>query len=138
MAFIKFVNKKKPVEAQAEKLNNHHIKITGCAINTSGFLYYQDDALKRLYSDCSDYITLYHDLGDCFILSNDGSVYPDPAETAPKPEPTLREIVDEMGEELTNSQIAICENYEKGVEVSEELTNTQLAITELYEMTLGG
>lgn len=138
MAYIKFTNKQKPVEAQAEKLNKHHIKITGCNVNTSGFLYYQDESMKRLYGDFSDYTTLYDDLGDCFILSNDGSVKPEPPTPEPTPEPTLREVVEEMAEELTNTQIAMTENYEQGIAMAEELTNTQLAVTELYEMILGG
>ena len=49
MAFIKFNNRTSPVEAQAKKLNNHRIQIIGCAVNTSGFLYYQDKEMKRLY-----------------------------------------------------------------------------------------
>ncbi len=138
MAFIKFLNMKKPVEAQAEKLNKHHIKITGCSANTSGFLYYQDEAMKRLYSDCSDYTTLYHDSGDYFVLSNDGSVYPEPPIPEPIPEPDLRDVVEEVSTELTNTQIAMCENYEQGIMLEEELTNTQIAITEIYEMLLGG
>ena len=138
MAFIKFSNRKKPVEAQAEKLNKHHIKITGCSVNTSGFLYYQDESMKRLYCDCSDFTTLYHDSGDYFILSNDGSVYPDPPIPEPTPQPDLREMVEKISNDLTDTQIAITESYEQGVAISEELTNTQVAVTELYEMILGG
>ena len=134
MGYILFNNKKKPVKAQAKKLNSHQIEITGCAINTSGFLYYQDAEMKRKYGEYDDFITLYQELDESFILSNDGSVHPEPPEPEPQPEPTLREIVNEMNEELTNSQIAICENYEKNIEVVEELTNTQLALCEVYEM----
>lgn len=138
MGFIIFANMKRPVEAQVQKLNNHHVKITGCAINTSGFLYYQDAAMKRLYCDCSNFTTLYHDSGDYFILSNDGSVYPEPPIPEPTPEPDLREMVEKINNNLTNIQIEVAKNYEQGIDISEELTNTQLAITELYEMILGG
>ena len=93
MAFIKFKNKKSPVEAQAKKLDNHRIEISGCAINTSGFLYYQDKEMKRLYGDYSDYTTLYQELYDGYILSNNGSVYPEPEEPDEPYEPTLKDEV---------------------------------------------
>lgn len=91
MAFIKFTNKKKPVEAQAKKLNNNLIEIAGCEVNTSGFLYYQDEAMKRLYGDYTDFTTLYQEKDETYILSNNGSVYPDTPE--PEPEPTLKDEV---------------------------------------------
>ena len=138
MGYILFKNKKKPVEAQAKKLNNNQIEITGCAVNTSGFSYYQDAEMKRKYGDYPDFKTLYRELDESYILSNNGSTYPDEPEPEPQPEPSLREIVDGMGEELTNTQIALTENYEQGMTIAEELTNTQIAVTELYEMMLGG
>lgn len=90
MAFIKFKNNKSPVEAQAKKLDNHKVEISGCAINTSGFLYYQDKEMKRLYGDYSDFTTLYRELDESFVLSDNGSVYPEPVEPA---EPTLKDEV---------------------------------------------
>lgn len=93
MGYILFNDKKKPVEAQAEKLNNNQIEITGCEINTSGFSYYQDAEMKRKYGSFNDYKTLYRDLGDSYILSNNGSVYPEPSTPEPS-EPTLKEEVD--------------------------------------------
>ena len=93
MGYILFNDKKKPVEAQAKKLNNNQIEITGCAVNTSGFSYYQDADMKRKYGDFNDFKTLYRDLGDSYILSNNGSVYPEPSTPEPS-EPTLKEEVD--------------------------------------------
>lgn len=133
MAFIKFNNKKSPVEAQAKKLNNHRIQITGCAVNTSGFLYYQDKEMKKLYGDYSDFTVLYQELEEGFILSDN-----EPDDPVPEPEPSLREVVENIEEELTNTQLAITENFEQGIIVQEELTNAQVAITELYELILGG
>ena len=138
MAFIKFKNKKSPVEAQAKKLDNHKVEISGCAINTSGFLYYQDKEMKRLYGDYSGFTTLYRELDESFILSDNGSVYPEPVEPEPEPEPLLREVVEDLEEELTNTQLAMTENFESGIVIQEELTNAQVAITELYELILGG
>ena len=91
MAFIKFNNKKSPVEAQAKKLDNHRIEITGCAVNTSGFLYYQDKEMRRLYGDYSEFTILYQELDEGFILSD--VVYPEPVEPEPSEEPTLKEEV---------------------------------------------
>ena len=136
MAFIKFKNKKSLVEAQAKKLDNHRIEISGCAINTSGFLYYQDKEMKRLYGDYSDFTTLYQEVDEGFILSDNGSVYPEPVE--PEPEPLLRDVVENMEVELTDMQLAMTENFEQGIVMQEELTNAQVAITELYELILGG
>jgi hypothetical protein len=137
MGYILFNNKKKPVEAQAKKLNRNQIEITGCEINTSGFSYYQDAEMKRKYGDFNDFKTLYREMDESYILSNNGSVYPVEPEPEPQEQP-VREMVEEISEELTNTQIAMCENYEQGVILAEELTNTQMAVTELYEMMLGG
>ena len=136
MAFIKFNNKTSPVEAQAKKLNPHRIEITGCAVNKSGFLYYQDKEMTILYGDYSDFTTLYQELDEGYILSDDGSVYPEPVE--PEQEPLLRDVVENMGIELTDMQLAMTENFEQGLVMQEELTNAQVAITELYELILGG
>lgn len=94
MAYILFKNKKKPVEAQAKKLNKNQIEIAGCAVNTSGFSYYQDAEMKRLYGDYSDFTTLYRKMEESYILSNNGSVYPDEPEPEPSPEPTLKDEVE--------------------------------------------
>lgn len=56
----------------------------------------------------------------------------------PDPEPPLREVVENIEEELTNTQLAMTENFEQGIAMQEELTNAQIAITELYEIILGG
>ena len=115
MAFIKFKNKKSPVEAQAKKLDNHRIEISGCAINTSGFLYYQDKEMKRLYGDYSDFTTLYQELDEGYILSDNGSVYPEPVEPEPS-EPTLKdevEILKAAVNELQNDMQSINSAMEK-------------------------
>ena len=83
------------MEAQAKKLDNHKIEISGCAVNTSGFLYYQDKEMKRLYGDYSGFTTLYQQLDESFILSDNGSVHPEPVEPEPF-EPTLKEEVESL------------------------------------------
>lgn len=103
MAFIKFNNRTRPVEAQAKKINSNRIEIIGCAVNTSGFLYFQDKEMKRLYGDYSDFTTLYQKLDEGYILSNDGSVHPEPQEPESS-EPTLKEEVDSLKEAVNKLQ----------------------------------
>lgn len=38
--------------------------------------------------------------------------------------------------ELTDTQLALCEQYEENLRLQEEVTNTQLALCELYEASL--
>lgn len=92
MGYILFNDKTKPVEAQAKKLNRNQIEITGCDINTSGFSYYQDESMKHKYGDFNDFKTLYRELDESYILSNNGSKYPEPSDPEPS-EPTLKEKV---------------------------------------------
>jgi len=104
MGYILFNDKKKPVEAQAKKLNNNQIEITGCAVDTSGFSYYQDAEIKRKYGDYSDFKTLYRKLDESYILSNNGSVYPDEPEPEPEPEPSLKDEVEILKEAVSGLQ----------------------------------
>lgn len=39
-----------------------------------------------------------------------------------------------LDEELTSTQIALCESYEQNLSLEEALTNAQLVLCELYEM----
>lgn len=122
MAFVLFKDKKKPVEVQVKKLNTNQIEITGCVANTSGFSIFKDDEMKYKLGDYEDFTTLYKELDESFILSNDGSF-------ESEQEPTLREIVESMNKSLENTQ-------ESNANVVEELTSLQLAVTEIYEMVL--
>lgn len=104
MGYILFNDKKKPVEAQAKKLNNNQIEIAGCEINTSGFSYYQDAEMKRKYGDYNDFKTLYRKMDESYILSNNGSVYPDEPEPEPTPEPTLKDEVEILKKAVSGLQ----------------------------------
>ena len=122
MSFILFKDKKKPVEVQVKKLNMNLIEITGCVVNTSGFTIFKDEEMKYRLGSYEDFTTLYQELDESFILSNDGSF-------EFEREPTLREIVENMNKDLENTQ-------ESNANVVEELTSLQLAVTEIYEMVL--
>ena len=45
----------------------------------------------------------------------------------------LQVRVSQLEEELTNTQLALIEQYEENLTLHEEVTNTQLALVELYE-----
>ena len=121
MSFVLFKDKKKLVSLQVKKLNKNQIKITGCEINTSGFTIFADAQMQRKLGNYEDFTTLYQELEDeSFILSNDGSVYPEMPEN--EKEPTLREMVKNVTEQNAN--------------VITELTNLQVALTEIYELLL--
>lgn len=122
MVFILFKDKRKPVEAQVKKLNKNQIEITGCVVNTSGFTIFKDEEMKYRLGSYEDFTTLYQELDESFILSNDGSY-------KAEQEPTLREIVESMNKDLENTQ-------ESNANVEKELTSLQLALTEIYEMVL--
>ena len=128
MAFVLFKDTRKPVKLQAEKLNKNQIKITGCAVNTSGFALFSDEEMQRKLGNYEDFTTLYQLLEDeSFILSNDGSKYPQLPEE--KPKPSLREQVENMNTIVEKTAGA-------SEKMLEEITNIQLAVTEIYEMIM--
>lgn len=47
----------------------------------------------------------------------------------------LQNRVSELEVQLTDTQIALCEQYEANLVLQEEVTNTQLALCELYEQS---
>ena len=137
MAFILFQDRKHPIEAQAKKLGPHHIEITGCAINASGFAYFQDAEMKHKYGDFNDFTTLYRELDESYILSDDGSVYPETSESTETPEPPLREIVESLKNKVADMQITSVENQNDVIQAKSEITDIQIAVCEIYEMIAG-
>lgn len=133
MVFLKFTDKSKLVEAQVKKLNKNQIEVIGCAINTSGFVLYNDAEMRRKLGDYYDFTTLYRELDESYILSNNGSVYPTPPE---QEEPTLREMVDTLNTELSSTQKALDEANEQNRALTNEVTNLQEAVAEVYELLL--
>lgn len=70
------------------------------------------------------------------VVNMRAGVVPEPA-PEPEPVPTPEERIAELEEALTETQLALCEQYENNLALSEEITNNQLALCELYE-TIGG
>ena len=45
----------------------------------------------------------------------------------------LQEQVVSLGDQLTEAQLALTEQYEANLALAEEITNTQIALTQIYE-----
>ena len=114
MLNIKFINSESVQQADVKKIASNLIEIVGVAQNISGF--YILDALGNIRGKYEDYTTLYRELDNSFILSNDESVYVEP-EPLPDPEPyepTLEEIQESkvlemelMKQQVVNSGIDV-------------------------------
>lgn len=107
MENILFLNRKKAVKAEVQKLSAHTIQIiTEESVNTSGFHLVTDD--DSVYGVYEDYTTSYREIEGGFILSNDGSIYQEP-EPQPDPEvkpyePTLKELQEIKVTEMNAAQ----------------------------------
>lgn len=83
--------------------------------------------MKHQYGDFSKFTTLYRELDESYILSDDGSTYPESSEEPELPEPTLREIVQHLQTEFSK-------NKSCADQASKEITDIQIALCEIYEM----
>lgn len=84
---ILFLNQSETVTATVKKLSVHLIEITGTEPNTSGFHLLNNAG--NVFGKYDGFTTLYRELEDGFILSDDGSVYVEPIEPEPEPEPEI-------------------------------------------------
>lgn len=107
MEHVLFLNRKKAVEADVQKISEHTVQILiDKPVNKSGFHLVTDTG--DVYGVYEDYTTLYKEVEGGFILSNDGSVYQEP-EPQPEPdiepyEPTLQELQEEKVAEMSTAQ----------------------------------
>ena len=105
MENILFVDSNTPIKVEIEATSPNTIQIiTNSPVNTSGFQLVTDTG--DVYGEYEDYTTLYKELDDGFILSNDGSTYVEP-EPIPVPEPyepTLEEIKEQKIAEMNFAQ----------------------------------
>lgn len=125
MGFIRFCNHPTIYEAKVMPISANVVAIEfkndDVLENNSGFLFSVKEDMSVIYGNYSKYTTVYRVTEEALYLSTDGSVYPESSET-PK-ELTMREEIQCLKKE--NSMLA------------EELTNTQLALCEVYEL-IGG
>lgn len=77
MQNIIFTNSENPILAEIQRLSEHTIKIkTNQVPNSSGFNLVTDS--KEIYGNYEDYTTIFRELEDGYILSNDKSTYVEP------------------------------------------------------------
>ena len=84
---------------------------------------------------CDQYPVAIGDEWNDGIFTREGEpVYP-----IPSVEQQIVDLQEELfitNSQLTDTQMALCEQYEENLLLQEEVTNTQLALCELYEATL--
>lgn len=101
---VLFLDNTDTVEASVKKLGEHLIQISGAEVNLSGFHLLNDAG--SVFGKYDGFKTLYKENEDSYILSNDGSVYVEPVEPEPipEPEPTLDEVKEAKVAEMNKAQ----------------------------------
>ena len=75
--------------------------------------------------DCGQYpVTIGDEWNDGFFTREGEPI---------EPVPTAEDKIAILDSQLTDTQMALCEQYEENLKLQEEVTNTQLALCELYE-----
>lgn len=104
MKNILFTDKKECVQGEVNLLSENLIYLKGIEKNLSGFDLLTDSG--EVFGKYKDFTTLYREMEDGFILSNDGSVYVEP-EPIPEPaplQPTLEEVQEAKVSEMNVAQ----------------------------------
>lgn len=133
---ILFLNQSETVTATVKKLSVHLIEITGTEPNTSGF--YLLNNAGNVFGKYDGFTTLYREMEDGFILSDDGSVYVEPIEPGPTPEPeiSLDEVKESKVSEMNDIQQKL---IAKGVDVTLSDGSTEhFSLTERDQTSLVG
>lgn len=84
---ILFLDQSETITVTVKKLSNNLVQITGTEPNVSGFHLLNNAG--NVFGKYDGFTTLYRELEDGFILSDDGSVYVEPIEPEPEPEPEI-------------------------------------------------
>lgn len=133
---VLFLNETEAVEATVKKLSNHLIEIVGTEPNTSGFHLLNNAG--NVFGKYDGFTTLYRELEDGFILSDDGSVYVEPIEPEPEPEPeiSLDEVKEAKVAEMNDIQQKL---IAQGVDVTLSDGSTEhFSLTERDQTSLVG
>ena len=133
---VLFLNETETVEATVKKLSNHLIEITGTEPNTSGFHLLNNAG--NVFGKYDGFTTLYRELEDGFILSDNGSVYVEPIEPGPTPEPeiSLDEVKESKVSEMNDIQQKL---IAQGVDVTLSDGSTEhFSLTERDQTSLVG
>lgn len=110
---VLFLDQSDPVDASVKKLGEHLIQISGTEINLSGF--HLLNSAGNVFGKYDGFRTLYREEDGSYTLSNDGSVYVEPVEPEPSPEPTLDDLKETKVSEMNSVQQMI---IAQGVDVT--------------------
>lgn len=133
---VLFLDNTDTVEASVKKLGEHLIQISGAEVNLSGFHLLNDAG--SVFGKYDGFKTLYKENEDSYILSNDGSVYVEPVEPEPmpEPEPTLDEVKEAKVAEMNKTQQ---DAIQSGVDVTLSDGSTErFSLTERDQTSLVG
>lgn len=133
---VLFLDNTDAVEASVKKLGEHLIQISGAEVNLSGFHLLNDAG--SVFGKYDGFTTLYRELEDGFILSDDGSVYVEPIEPEPEPEPeiSLDEVKESKVSEMNDIQQKL---IAQGVDVTLSDGSTEhFSLTERDQTSLVG
>ena len=133
---VLFLDNTDTVEASVKKLGEHLIQISGAEVNLSGFHLLNDAG--SVFGKYDGFTTLYRELEDGFILSDDGSVYVEPIEPGPTPEPeiSLDEVKESKVLEMNDIQQKL---IAQGVDVTLSDGSTEhFSLTERDQTSLVG
>ena len=133
---VLFLDNTDTVEASVKKLGEHLIQISGAEVNLSGFHLLNDAG--SVFGKYDGFKTLYKENDGSYILSNDGSVYVEPVEPEPipEPEPTLDEVKEAKVAEMNKAQQDAIQN---GVDVTLSDGSTEhFSLTERDQTSLVG
>lgn len=133
---VLFLDNTDAVEASVKKLGEHLIQISGAEVNLSGFHLLNDAG--SVFGKYDGFTTLYRELEDGFILSDDGSVYVEPIEPGPTPEPeiSLDEVKESKVSEMNDIQQKL---IAQGVDVTlSDGSKEHFSLTERDQTSLVG
>lgn len=87
------------------------------------------DCKERVYCNCSDYVTVYKEIQDGYVLSNDQSIY-----TEPEPIPVVEPSEEELAERERQQQMMEKQNEIDALKA--QLASTDYKFSKMYEYSL--
>ena len=135
MGYIKFKNKKTVSKVIVSEESPHVIRITGdgLTVNTDGFRLYLDANCKYPLDngEYEAYTTLYRKGDGWYELSDDGSVYTEPAAPV-QPEPTEEELAEQARQQQISQVTAQIDD------LKDQIAASDYKIIKTYEYALLG
>lgn len=136
MAWIKFKDKKEPIQAEVYAVRKGIVNVRALNVSDySGFRMYADKGMQMLLADYSDYTTKYKEPDKDGMYASTGEVYQDP-EPIPEPEPAPEPTPEEQAER--DRQEKITELQEEIRALKMQLDSTDYKIIKAYEYSQVG